>query len=77
MPGAALNLYVYSEELMLLLELNGYDITKYKLKKQLEFEKTGNIDLYRHKRFADLLVSHYSYVENADHYHRNPLTYKI
>ena len=31
-----------SEELMLLLELNGFDVLKFKLKKQLEFEKTGN-----------------------------------
>lgn len=67
----------YSEELMLLLELNGYDVSKYKLKKQLEYEKTGNIDIYRHKRFADLLVSHYSYVENDDFFHRNPLTFKV
>jgi len=66
----------YSEELMVLLELNGYDVSKFKLKKHLEFEKTGNIDLYRHKKLADLLISHYSYVENADYYHRNPLTYK-
>ena len=65
-----------SEELMLLLELNGFDIAKYKLKKQLEYEKTGNIDLYKHKRFSDLLVSHYSFAEEKDHFHRNPLTYK-
>jgi hypothetical protein len=65
-----------SEELMLLLELNGFDVTKYKLKKQLEYEKTGNIELYKHKKFADLLMSHYLFQEQKDHFHRNPLTYK-
>ena len=64
-----------SEELMLLLELNGYDISKFKLKKQLEYEKTGNIDLYKHKRYADLLISHYSFSGEKDHLHRNPLTF--
>jgi len=28
-----------SEELMLLLELNGYDVKKFKLRKQLEYEE--------------------------------------
>ena len=65
-----------SEELMLLLELNGFDITKFKLKKQLEYEKTGNIDLYKHKKFSDLVMSHYLFQEQKDHFHRNPLTYK-
>ena len=65
-----------SEELMLLLELNGFDVTKYKLKKQLEYEKTGNLDLYKHKKYADLIVCHYSYEENIDYFHRNPLTYR-
>ena len=49
---------------MLLLELNGYDVKKFKLRKQLEYEETGNMDLYKHKKFADLLISHYSYVED-------------
>jgi len=65
-----------SEELMLLLELNKFDIKKYKLKKQLEYEKTGNIDLYKHKTYADLVVSHYLFEENKDYFHRNPLTYR-
>ncbi len=65
-----------SEELMLLLELNGFDITKYKLKKQLEYEKTGNIELYKHKKYADLIVCHYSFKEDSDYFHRNPLTYR-
>lgn len=65
-----------SEELMLLLELNGFDIKKYKLKKQLEYEKTGNLELYKHKKYADLIVSHYNFNEKADYFHRNPLTYR-
>jgi len=65
-----------SEELMLLLELNGFDVLKFKLKKQLEFEKTGNMDLYRHKKLQNLIISHYSYEEDSDYLHRNPLTYR-
>ena len=64
------------EELMLLLELNGYDIQTYKLKKQLEYEKTGNIDLYRHKKYADLILSHYQFKDKKDYFHRNPLMYR-
>ncbi len=65
-----------SEELMLLLELNGFDITKFKLKMQLQYEKTGNIELYKHKKYADLVVCHYSFEEDEDYFHRNPLTYR-
>ncbi len=65
-----------SEELMLLLELNNFDILKYKLKKQLEYEDTGNLDLYKHKKYADLLVCHYLFKDNEDFFHRNPLTYR-
>jgi len=64
------------EELMLLLELNGYNILKYKLKKQLEFEDSGNLELYKHKNFADLIVSHYLFEENVDFLHCNPLNYR-
>lgn len=65
-----------SEELMLLLELNNFDIAKYKLKKQLEYENSGNLDLYKHKKFSDLLISHYTFSEDGDFLHKNPLTYK-
>ena len=65
-----------SEELMLLLELNGFDIKKFKLKKQLEYENTGNLQLYKHKKYADLIVCHYSFDEDYDYFHRNPLTYQ-
>jgi ABC-type multidrug transport system fused ATPase/permease subunit len=65
-----------SEELMLLLELNGFDIQKFKLKKQLEYEKTGNMDLFRHKKFQDILVSHYQFQEEKDYFHRCPLMFR-
>jgi len=65
-----------SEELMLLLELNGFDVTKFKLKKQLEYEKTGNMNLYKNKKLGDLIVSHYTYEDDQDYLRRNPLTYR-
>ena len=65
-----------SEELMLLLELNNYNVDKFKLKMQVEYEETGNLDLYKHKKYADLIVSHYLYEENLDYFSRNPLTYR-
>lgn len=65
-----------SEELMLLLELNKFDVLKFKLKKQLEFEQSGNEQLYRNKKLADLLISNYTYVDDQDYLHRNPLMYK-
>jgi hypothetical protein len=64
-----------SEKLMLLLELNGYDITKFKLKKQFEYEKNGNNDLYKHSDYADLVVSHYQFENEDDYRHENPLKY--
>lgn len=65
-----------SEELMLLLELNNYNVDKFKLKMQVEYEETGNLDLYKHKKYADLIVCHYLYEENLDYFSRNPLTYR-
>ena len=65
-----------SEELMLLLELNNYDVEKFKLKMQVKYEETGNLDLYKFKKYADLVVSHYLYEDNLDYFSRNPLTYK-
>lgn len=66
-----------SEELMLLLELNNYDVEKFKLKMQVEYEETGNLDLYKYKKFSDLIVCHYLYEENKDYFSRNPLTYGL
>ncbi len=65
-----------SEELMLLLELNGFDITKFKLKKQLEYEQSGNLSLYKDKKYADLIVNHYTFVDDGEYLRRNPLTYR-
>ena len=64
------------EELMLLLELNDFDILKFKLRKQLEYEDSGNSDIYKHKKYSDLIISHYSFKENKDYFHRNPLSYE-
>ena len=66
----------HGEELMLLLELNGYDVEKYRLKKQLEFETTGNLDLYKKKKLSDLLISHYTFHDDENYLYRNPLTYQ-
>ena len=65
-----------SEELMLLLELNNYNVDKFKLKMQVEYEESGNLDLYKYKKYKDLIVSHYLYTENLDYFNRNPLTYR-
>ena len=66
----------HGEELMLLLELNGYDVEKYRLKKQLEFEKTGNLELYKQKKLSDLFISHYTFHDDENYLYRNPLTYR-
>ena len=66
----------HGEELMLLLELNGFDVEKYRLKKQLEFEKTGNLNLYKQKNLSDLLISHYTFEDDEKYLYRNPLTYQ-
>jgi hypothetical protein len=65
-----------SEELMILLELNGYDVTKFKLKKQLEYEQSGYFDLYKNKTLHDLVVDYYTYQDDQDHLSRNPLMYR-
>lgn len=64
------------EELMLLLELNGFDVVKFKLKKQLEYEESGNENLYKNKSLRDLIAAHYTYEEVQDYLHRNPLRYR-
>ncbi len=66
-----------SEKLMLLLELNNYNIDKYKLKMQIEYEKNGNIELYKINEYSELLVCHYLYDVNKDYFSRNPLTYRF
>jgi preprotein translocase subunit Sss1 len=64
------------EELMLLLELNGYDVTRFKLKKQLEYEQSGDTELHKHKTLADLIVAHYQSATTIEPHHRNPLSYR-
>ena len=66
-----------SEKLMLLFELNNYNIDKYKLKMQIEYEKTGNTELYKYNKYSDLLVCHYLYDGDKDYFSRNPLTYRF
>lgn len=65
-----------SEELILFLELNNYNIEELKLKAQTEYEKSGNLDLHKHEKYADLLINYYSYLENKNYIQRNPLSYK-
>ncbi|MCF7925392.1 MAG: hypothetical protein K9L26_02560, partial [Candidatus Izimaplasma sp.] len=66
-----------SEELMLLFELNGYDVTKFRLKKYLEFDQaTNNVNLYQQKTLKDLLIAHYTYTSDISELHKNPLTYQ-
>lgn len=62
------------EELMVFLEMNGYDISKYKLKKQLSFFKIGKISLIHKKTLEDFLLTYYK-SEDLDVLHTNPLIY--
>lgn len=66
-----------SEELMLLLELNNYNIDKFRLKMQIGYEETGNLKLASLKKYSDIIVSHYLYGDNLDYFSRNPLAYKL
>ena len=63
-----------SEKLLLLLELNGFDVSNIRVKKQLEYEQNGNVDIYQYYRFTDIIEHHYEY-ENSDILNRNPLNY--
>jgi hypothetical protein len=63
-----------SEKLLLLLELNGFDVSNIRIKKQLEYEQNGNVNIYRYYKFSDIIESHYEY-ENSDILNRNPLNY--
>ncbi len=65
------------EELMLLLELNDYDVTKYRIKKFLEFDQNfHDISLVNQRTLKDLLVTYYTYDNSQDDRYKNPLTYK-
>lgn len=62
------------EELMIFLEMNGYDITKYKIKKQLTCFRTGNISLMHKQTLEDFLLSYYN-TKDLDVLLTNPLIY--
>jgi hypothetical protein len=62
------------EELMVFLEMNGYNIAKYKKKQQLSKFKTGNISLMHKKTLEDFLLTYYQ-SENSEVLHINPLIY--
>jgi hypothetical protein len=61
------------EELMLLLELNGFDVKKYRLKKQFEFGKHSGSKIHEQKTLKDLFITQYIRKEHPDIFHRNPL----
>jgi hypothetical protein len=61
------------EELMLLLELNGFDVKKYRLKKQFEFGKNATSKIHEQKTVKDLLMKQYLQKGYIDAFHRNPL----
>ena len=64
-----------SEKLMLLLELNGYDVSTIRIKKQLEYEENGNVGIYKYLKFRDMLLHHYDFEQNKNVLYRNPLNY--
>ncbi|MEC9484736.1 MAG: hypothetical protein UMR38_02525 [Candidatus Izemoplasma sp.] len=65
------------EELMLLLELNNYDITKYRIKKFLEFDQDfHDVSLVNQRTLKDLLVTYYTYDSSKDARYKNPLAYQ-
>jgi hypothetical protein len=64
-----------SEELMLLLELNGFDILKYRLKKQLEFAQEHPLKNTSVKTFKQLLIDHTKVKKSEDFTLKNPLSF--
>lgn len=62
------------EELMVFLEMNGYNITKYKLKKQLSQVKRGQISLMNKNSLQEFLLEYYN-SEDVSILHTNPLIY--
>lgn len=63
-----------SEKLLLLLELNEFDVSSIRIKKQLEYEQNGNVDIYRYYKLTDIISNHYEF-QNSDILRRNPLNY--
>ncbi len=66
-----------SEKLILMLELNNYNIDSLFLKKQIDSEKTGNIELHNSNNFSDLIICNYLFEEDKDYTSRNPLSYRV
>lgn len=62
-----------SEELMLLLELNQFFVTRFKLKKQLEYEKSKNTALFHYDNYEDLVLHQYVSQDYHIDLHKNPL----
>lgn len=65
-----------SEKLILMLDLNNYNIDNLFLKKQIESEKTGNLDLHKCNRYSELIICDYLHEHNEDYTRSNPFSYK-
>ena len=65
-----------SEKLIIMLDLNNYNIDNLFLKKQIESEKSGNLGLHKCNDYSDLIICNYLYEENMEYTNRNPLTYR-
>ena len=65
-----------SEELMLLLELNNYNVDTFKFKMLSTYGENGNLDIFDHDKYSDIISSHYLYENNDDFLTRNPLTFR-
>jgi hypothetical protein len=66
-----------SEKLVLMLELNNFNIDSLLLKKRIDSELSGNVELHLCNTYSDLIISNYLYEENTDYTTINPLTYRV
>lgn len=64
-----------TEELLVFLELNGYDVNKFKYNIQLSKEIQGNLKLIQKSTIKDFLEEYYLSSEEKDILHLNPLIY--
>ena len=65
-----------NEKLILMLDLNNYNIDNLFLKKQIESEKTGNLDLHKCNKYSELIISDYLHENNEDYTGSNPFSYR-